>query len=520
MSRDQNKPSSSLLRRDTLTFGVGLAGSALGCGDDTDGSGAGGSASNVGGSGGSGGSAGTGAGGSGAAGAGGSGAGGAGGIGGTGGVGGTGGTGAGDPTCTSGADLTPEELLAGIDTIVVLCMENRSFDHYFGSLRFIEGRMDVAGLLGTETNPAPDASSIQVFKLDDFTVEDPPHGWDEVHAQWNGGLNDGFVIAHAGATQNEVMGYHVREQLPVLYALADGSAICDRWFASVLGPTWPTRFYLHGGTSEGQQGNLPNFGFTTIFDQLDDIAVSHVNYYHDVAWALGAHGQFSGLAGIETFFDDAAAGTLPSFSIIDPHFFGNGANDDHPDHDITLGQVLIAAVYEALAQSPQWAKCLFIITYDEHGGFFDHVAPPVASDDEPEFQQHGFRVPSLVIGPQVRKGCVVSTTLEHSSIAKTISTRFGVPPLTTRVASANDISSCIQPEFIDDPQPPITLPMMTVSMAQLLSRPDDSRAHPELRAALDAMKAPQHLDRRDRSHEITRMLLAHAERLGVARVVP
>lgn len=516
MTRDK-KPSSNLLRRDALTFGVGLAGAALGCGDDVDGTGAGGSSSN-GGAGGAGGSGGAGA--AGGAGPGSGGSGGQGGEGGVGGTGGSGGAGAGGPTCSSGGDLTPEQLLAGIDTIVVLCMENRSFDHYFGSLRFLEGRTDVAGLTGNESNPDPDGGTVQVFQLDDFTVEDPPHDWDPVHAQWNNGLNDGFVIAHEGDSQNDVMGYHVRSQLPVLYALADGSAICDRWFASVLGPTWPNRFYIHGGTSEGQKGNLPNLGFTTVFDQLDEIGVSHMNYYHDVAWALGAYAQFGGLEGIETFFDDASAGTLPSFSIIDPHFFGSGANDDHPDHDITMGQVLIASIYEALAQSPQWSKCLFIITYDEHGGFFDHVAPPVAADDEAEFQQHGFRVPSLVIGPQVRKGCVVSTTLEHSSIAKTLSTRFGVPALTTRVASANDVSSCIQPEYIDDPQPPITLPMTTISLSKLFSRPSDSRAHPELRAALDAMKPSKKLDRRDRSDEITRMVLAHAERLGVARIVP
>src|SRR5262245_59298073 len=112
-------------------------------------------------------------------------------------------------------DLTPAQLLAGIDTIVVLCMENRSFDHILGSLRLREGRADIDGLTGIEVNLDPDGNPVEVFKLEDFTPADPPHNWDPVHRQWNEGRNDGFVTEHAGANQNDVMGYHTRDQLPV-----------------------------------------------------------------------------------------------------------------------------------------------------------------------------------------------------------------------------------------------------------------------------------------------------------------
>jgi phospholipase C len=160
-------------------------------------------------------------------------------------------------TCTAASTMTPEQLLAHVETIVVLCMENRSFDHYLGSLRLAESRADVDGLRGTESNPTTANVAVPVHKLETFTPADPPHGWDACHAQWNTGGNDGFVRAHAGADEADVMGYHVRAQIPATYALADAGVICNRWFAGCLGPTWPNRFYLHGATSKGVKSNVP-----------------------------------------------------------------------------------------------------------------------------------------------------------------------------------------------------------------------------------------------------------------------
>jgi phospholipase C len=427
--------------------------------------------------------------------------------------------------CTSTSSMTPAELLAHIDTIVVLCMENRSFDHYLGSLRFIEGRTDVDGLTGTETNPSPSGGTVQVHQLDDFTPADPPHGWDAEHEQWNEGAMDGFVASHAGPDEADVMGYHVRVQLPATYALADAGVVCNRWFCSVLGPTWPNRFYLHGATSNGQQGNLPAFGFQSVFSQLDDAGVTNVNYYSDVAWATGGYFKLAGLKTIEQFFEQAEAGTLPQFSIIDPLFFAGNANDDHPDHDITLGQALIASVAAAIGQSPQWERTLFVLTYDENGGFYDHVPPPVATDDEPAFQQQGIRVPSIVIGPTVRRGCAVDTVLEHSSISKTLAVRHGLDPLNARATAANDLSACIDPARIGDPLPPPTIPAVTVSLSRLAAREEAARANPpdshhELAEALDRMDVPRALDRRAEGDAIGRRILAWGERLGAVKLVP
>jgi phospholipase C len=418
--------------------------------------------------------------------------------------------------CEEPGVLSPEELLAPIDTIVVLMMENRSFDHYLGTLRLLEGR-DIDGLTGSEWNPAPDGTPVPIFQLDDFTPEDPPHGWDACHEQWNGGLNDGFVRAHAGASQEQVMGYHVRAQLPATHELADAFAVCDRWFCSLLGPTWPNRFYLHGGTSGGQQGNLPVLGFQSILEVLDDAGISNRNYFHDLAWASGGYFRLTGLAGIESFFDDAAAGTLPQLAIIDPKFVNPGANDDHPDHDIQLGQALIASVYAALAASPQWPRCLFVLTYDEHGGFYDHVAPPTTVDDEPGFEQLGFRVPSIVAGPYVRPGCVVRTTFEHTSVISTLTRRFGLSPLNPRVAATADLSSCLSPTLVmgRTPRPAPRIAPVTISRARLAANATRrTPSHRELALLADRGEIPRALDRRNDSARIVEHVLRAGTRLG------
>jgi phospholipase C len=423
--------------------------------------------------------------------------------------------------CTATSTATASELLAGIETIVVLCMENRSFDHCLGALRLVEGRTDIDGLTGVEANLDRDGNAVAVHRLDDPTPADPPHNWGACHRQWNNGANDGFVQAHAGVHQTDVMGYYVREQMPVTYALADAGAICHRWFSACLGPTWPNRFYLHAATSGGEKGNVPMIGLgPTIWDRLADAGLDGINYFHDVPWALGGFGRFSGFANIERFFDDAAAGALPPLAFIDPAFVGGNANDDHPSHDIRLGQALIASVVAALGASPQWNRCLFVLTYDEHGGFFEHVPPPgLSAEPYADFATLGFRVPSLVIGPHVRRSCAIDTVLEHSSVAATVCRRFGLPPLNARAELAGDLSSCIDPQRLDSPLPPPQLPVVEISERDLAMRrslaPD---SHPELMAALAGRPPPRELDRRAETDEVVRRVLRWGERLGVVRV--
>jgi phospholipase C len=411
-----------------------------------------------------------------------------------------------------GSDLSFEETFTGIDTVVVLCMENRSFDHYLGSLQLSEG-WDIDGLDGTESNPRAGGGEAQVYRLDDFTPDDPPHSWDECHNQWNGGANDGFVSEHAGASEHQVMGYHERDQLDTVYGLADDAAVCDRYFSSVMGPTWPNRYFLHCASSKGIKSNLPALNIASIWDRLGSAGVSNTNYFHDVAWATGALGKLSGLSLIEKFFQDAAAGSLPSFCLIDPDFVGAGANDDHPAHDVRLGQALIGSIYAALTQSPQWDRCLFVLTYDEHGGFYDHVPPPTTFDPRSDFQQLGFRVPAMVAGPTVKRGCPVSTVYDHVSIAATTTRLFGLDPINERVTQTSDFRDCINPDYIGNPQAGAELPPVEISLSALRGLKQTPR-HLELAQALASKSLPSRLNRKSESLAIAERVMRYGESLG------
>lgn len=431
------------------------------------------------------------------------------------------------PDAAPPAPLTSAELLGSVDHIVVLMMENRSFDHFLGSLASDPGypsKAQLDGLKGTESNPAPDGSTVTVFKLDDFTVEDPPHGWDAAHAQFNSGANDGFVKAHEGADQNDVMGYHDRSQIPLYYWFADNFAVCDRWFASVMGPTWPNRYFLHACTSDGKKDNSPTniVNVDTIWDRLKAKSLSYANYYAGAySWFLGGFPtkllSNSPLKGISNFFDACEDGTLPAFSIIDPDF---AASDDHPDHDIQRGQAFVASVYKALAESPLWEKTLLIVTYDEHGGFFDHVPPPKAQDDNTDFQQFGFRVPAFVIGPMVKKGYVSQTQYDHTSVAATVKTRFGIDSLSKRMDTASDLADCIDSEKVRNKAPaapPTGMPQTVMTLQAALERGVGPSSQPMIEdmIAQGVVPAGDTRPHRERIGE----WLARAERLGAVRVI-
>ena len=198
-----------------------------------------------------------------------------------------------------------------------------------------------------------------------------------------------------------------------------------RVVSSVMGPTWPNRFYWLSGTSVGQKSNqVPQtYGAPTIFGRLDAKGIDYRIYYSDVPFAsLMGNADFAldrHALPIDTFYKDAAAGKLPRVSYLDPPFT---SGDDHPPHHPILGQQFIAGVYNALASSPQWERCLFLITYDEHGGFFDHVPPPTTDDERVAegFGQLGFRVPAILVGPYVKTGHVSSVVRNHVSALKEI----------------------------------------------------------------------------------------------------
>jgi phospholipase C len=267
------------------------------------------------------------------------------------------------------------------------------------------------------------------------------------------------------------MQYLTRHELPTTWALADEYASADRWFCSVMGPTFPNRYYWHTASSGGLMSNiLPpqgGFPFPSIYNRLHDKGINWA-YYHGSISFVSLIANLPDVADhvfqFTDFLDDAAAGKLPPVVYIDP-FFNN--NDDHPPVHPINGQELIAAVYTALARSPQWKNCMLVVTYDENGGFFDHVAPPKTVDDRAAqgFDQLGFRVPTVVAGPYVKQGHVSSVVYDHTSALRHLEKAFDLEPLNQRTMAANDLSDFIDMDRLArfDPRPPITLPSIDLS---------------------------------------------------------
>ena len=443
-----------------------------------------------------------------------------------------------------------------IDHVVVLMMENRSFDHFLGALTLVEGRDEIDGLVGTESNPSELGETVTVFRLDVSCQEDPPHSWRSSHEQFNEGANDRFVAKHEDnhgyEIGREAMGYYTAEDLPVHYALASHFCVPDRYFCSVMSSTWPNRIYGHSGTSKGIQTNdfhPDGYDQMNVYKALDSVGVDWRYYYTDAPFLglLKDTWDAPRIGYVEEFFAACEAGRLPAFTWIDPGFT---YNDDHPPHHVGLGQLFIASIYEALAQSPLWERTLFIINYDEHGGFYDHVPPPQVPDDYEGFEQLGFRVPALIIGPWVKQG-VDPTVYDHASILKYVCERFGIEPWNARIAGVNSIGEALDTERMASgiPLEPVELPPFEVPEESVgeecyydvsgfaqdagekeikLPKKDDrpgvkvsARAfstpggQPELEAWV-AKNMPE-WDRRGEIPEIHKRLLAQAKRLGLIR---
>jgi phospholipase C len=359
-----------------------------------------------------------------------------------------------------------------IEHIIFVMMENRSFDHYLGGLNE-DGRDDINGIKNAAANFGYDGVGHLPTRTrrSDLCPGDPPHGWTSSRAQFAEGANSGFVKAyvdrHGNGSAHIPMGYFDRSGVPITWALADSFSICDQWFCSLMSSTWPNRVYAHCAQNEGQFGNDMPPGQTfyecrSVWDSLDDADVDWGYYYSDVPFTVLLGVKRDEVQPLENFFAACRTGTLPTVSQIEPSFL---FNSDHPPQHPMLGQVFLASIYEALAQSELWGKCLLVITYDEHGGFYDHV-PPGTTDDEHAsagFEQLGFRVPARVVGPWVKQGAH-DTVLSHASPLKYVCERFGIEPWTARIGAANSLSELLDAERMaaNDPLPAVVLPAFEV----------------------------------------------------------
>jgi phospholipase C len=358
--------------------------------------------------------------------------------------------------------------------VVVLALENHSFDQMLGCLQQVH-----PGLEGVANAPIRSNSDNQgnVYVQQPTTERqmliDPRHEVNHVLTQiadGNGGFVKDFATEYPASTPEQrkfVMGYYPLDFLPALHRLGRDFTVCDHWFSSLPGPTWPNRFFLLSGTSNGRV-NMPEDGEhkvdlpgwfeqnqDTIFDRLTERGINWKVYFHDIPQSsVLTHQRLAHNAAryfyIDEFFDDArgAEEDFPQFSFIEPDFMGFRENDDHPPHDVMRAEKLIADVYNALRANPElWHSTLFIVMYDEHGGFYDHVTPPpaIAPDDHHEeysFTQLGVRVPALLISPWVDRR-VETTRFDHTSLLKYLIDKWGLKGLGRRAGAANSIAAAL-----------------------------------------------------------------------------
>ena len=383
--------------------------------------------------------------------------------------------------------------IGNINHIVVLMQENRSADTYFGQLNG-EGQPAYEAEPTTgNPNPLVSGGTIVPFhKASLCETADLNHSWNGEHQAVDGGAMDGFTAANdissanadtTDPTGSRTMGYYDQSDLPFYYSLYNTFATDDRYFASVLSQTYPNRFYALAGTSFGHIRNdaPPAGGWTqkSIFDLLGAANISWKIYY--AQFPFGSFFSYvqqhmDHVAPISQYYADATAGTLPSVSFVDPIFVGapNTESDEHPSSDVQVGQNFSYGVYQALRNGPNWTDSAMFLTYDENGGFYDHVAPPSAvapdaiapmlqpGDTPASFNQYGIRVPVAVISPYAKPHYVSHVVDDHTSILRFIETRYGLPSLTARDAAADpmlDMFDFSTPALLNAPAfgaPPVT----------------------------------------------------------------
>jgi phospholipase C len=330
--------------------------------------------------------------------------------------------------------------------VVVLMMENRSFDHFLGWLPNADGETlgltyyDSAGLPHPTHELAPDYQGC--------LHPDPDHSYQGGRAEYDGGRNDGWL--RAGSNDVYSIGFYDQDDLPFTGGAAQHFTTFDRYFPSILSETFPNRIYQHAGQSDRISNTFTLSALPTIWDRLAGKGLRGRYYYSDLPF-LGLWGpKYVGISRlIDRFFADAAAGDLPEVAFVDGLFAqeatGTG-NDDHPHVDIRNGEDFMNKVYSAVVHSPNWKDTVLFINFDEWGGFFDHVPPPVAAippvtraagDTDGRL---GFRVPALLISPWSRRGHVAHRQYDHTSVLRMIEWNWGLAPLSIRDAAANNLA--------------------------------------------------------------------------------
>lgn len=315
--------------------------------------------------------------------------------------------------------------------IVIDCQENHSFDSYYGSASWVGGY----GLPAGYSQPDGAGGRFKPYRLPTLTPPKPHEGWDIYRDEWDNGRMDGFYLYGGEAA----MGYYAEQDLPFYYSLHEKFSLCVNYFCSTMGETYPNRFYLAAGTAGGVTTNgLYGYGvldYPCILDLLDAAGVTwkvyNIGQVDDVQERQSLniflffkryYNDPRALALKEDYLDDAREGRLPNVSFMVPS--ESLGLDEHPPANVAAGMALQQQMIAALMGSPCWDRAAYILTYDEHGGYFDHVRPP-----QVDAYGLGMRVPTWVISPYARPHHLEPTHYEHGSILKFIETVFGLPTL-------------------------------------------------------------------------------------------
>jgi phospholipase C len=349
--------------------------------------------------------------------------------------------------------------LDNLKHIVVLMMENRSFDHMLGALKAKDPRID--GLTGNETNPDTTGAQICVKPAAQYQSQlfpDPGHHYPDVDTQLFDGNHagapnmQGFIKAYFKQRQDvnhshNIMNYFTPEQLPVLTTLARKYAVFNSWFSSIPGPTLCNRAFAHFGTSFGNAGmgiNYLNEPIQSIYERMLHAGHTAKVYYFDqpsstlaLTFLLKDQPQLFGT--FDQFKTACASGDLPQYSFVEPNYTDHGsflASDQHPDHDVQSGEDFIGTVYNLIRANQQlWESTALLIVYDEHGGIYDHVPPPALDSASPDgytdketgfkFDRLGVRVPAILVSPWIPEATVIDgRVFEHASIPATVTDFF------------------------------------------------------------------------------------------------
>jgi len=335
----------------------------------------------------------------------------------------------------------PDPTSCGIEHVVLVMMENRSFDHFLGWLPQADGRqagltyVDAAGA-AHETYPlAPDFQGCG--------HQDPDHSYEGARVEYNNGACDGWLRA------NDVfsIGYYRQDDLAFLGRAVPQWASFDRYFCSLLGPTFPSRVYQHAGQT-ARLRNAPELStLPPIWDRLAARGLAGRYYFGDVSFLSLWGPKYLPISRThDAFFADCAAGTLPQVAFVDQAFLGEATGtgaDDHPFSDVRAGEAFLNRIYTAVTQSPAWEHTVLFINFDEWGGFFDHVPPTVGPLPDADRAagsdgRRGFRTPALLVSPFARRGRTSHTLYEHASLLRLIEWRWRLDALSVRDATANN----------------------------------------------------------------------------------